>query len=293
MGNYLITGVSSGIGFETARQLIEQGHRVFGSVRKEADATRLKEALGSQLVPLHFDVTDAQAIEAAAKQVAHIVGQDGLSGLVNNAGIAIAGPLAWIDTEALAYQLDVNLLGVHRVTKAFLPLLGAHSPPRQSPPGKIIFISSVSGIFASPFLGPYCISKHALEAMADSWRRELVIYDIPVVCIEPGSVKTPIWEKARQSVPACEGTDWEAFMRSAARQIAKSESIGLPVAQVAQLIVKVLHQRRPKPRYLIASNATTFWLLSRLPARWVDAFLWHFWMKKKWRKVQQVVATNK
>ncbi len=282
MGNFVITGVSTGIGYETTRQLLARGHRVFGSVRKEADARALREKLGPAFVPLHFDLTDEAAIEAAARQVARQVGKEGLAGLVNNAGIAVAGPLAWLPTAELERQLDVNLLGVHRVTRAMLPLLGARKDAPH-PPGKVLFISSVSGLFASPFLGPYCISKHALEAMADSWRRELMIYDIPVVCIEPGSVQTPIWDKARRSVPTCEGTDWEVFMRSAARQIARSEAIGLPVEKVAALIVRVLHKRRPRARYLIASNAATFRLLSRLPAQWVDALLWHFWMKKKWR----------
>ncbi len=283
MANYAITGVSTGIGYETARQLVARGHRVFGSVRKEADAERVARELGPRFVPLLFDVTDEAAVEKAAARVAGMVGDEGLAGLVNNAGIAVAGPLAWLPTDELARQLDINVLGVHRVTKAFLPLLGARKDAPHLP-GKVVFISSVSGIFASPFLGPYCISKHALEAMADSWRRELMIYGIPVVCIEPGSVKTPIWDKARQSVPACEGTDWEPFMRSAARQIAKSESIGLPVEKVAALIVRVLHKRRPRPRYLIASNALTFRLLSVLPASWVDAFIWHLWMKKKLRR---------
>lgn len=283
MGNFVITGVSTGIGYETTRQLLARGHRVFGSVRRPADAQKLQEKLGPAFVPLVFDVTDGAAIEEAARRVAEVVDEEGLAGLVNNAGIAVAGPLAWLPTAELERQLDVNLLGVHRVTRALLPLLGARRDAPH-PPGKILFISSVSGLFASPFLGPYCISKHALEAMADTWRRELMIYGIRVVCIEPGSVQTPIWDKARQSVPACEGTDWEVFMRSAARQIARSEAIGLPVEKVAALIVRVLDKERPRARYLIASNAMTFRLLSLMPARWVDALLWHFWMKKKWRR---------
>jgi NAD(P)-dependent dehydrogenase (short-subunit alcohol dehydrogenase family) len=193
----VITGVSTGIGYAATQELIQHGYHVFGSVRKRADGERLQVTLGANFTPLYFDVTDETAIRAAAETVQRAVGDQGLFGLVNNAGIAIGGPLLHLSIDEFRRQFEVNVFGLLLVTQAFAGLLGArtHSP---HPPGRIINISSVSGRIAYPFIGPYAASKHAVEAISDSLRRELRLYGVDVIVIEPGAVRTPIWDKLEQ-----------------------------------------------------------------------------------------------
>jgi len=185
----VVTGASTGIGKSTAKVLLDHGFMVFGSVRKEADGAGLRAEFGENFSPLIFDVTDEDAIRAGAASVADALGQNTLAGLVNNAGIAVAGPLEHVPIEQFRYQIEVNVLGVFSVTQAFLPLLGTDRT-RQGTPGRIVNISSVAGKMAAPFIGPYAASKHALEGMSASLRRELMIYGIDVVIIGPGAVAT-------------------------------------------------------------------------------------------------------
>ncbi len=166
----VVTGVSSGIGHAITVDLTEQGYHVFGSVRTQEDADRVQAEFGERFMPLIFDVTDGDAVRRAADQVTAVAGEIGLAGLVNNAGIAVGGPLMHLPIDEMRRQLEVNVVGVLQVTQAFLPLLGAQpDPPFES--GRIVNISSVSGHIAYPFMGPYAASKHALEAMTDSLRR--------------------------------------------------------------------------------------------------------------------------
>ena len=195
MPDVVVTGASTGIGFAACQVLIRRGFRVFGSVRTPADADRLREKLGTNYVPILFDVTDPSSVKQAATAVREAAGEERLFGLVNNAGIAVAGPLAYLPLERFRLQIEVNLLGVHTVTQAFLPLLGTE-PSRLGEPGRIVNISSVSGRLAVPFLGAYAASKFGLEGYSDSLRRELMLFGIKVILIEPGAVVTPIWEKA-------------------------------------------------------------------------------------------------
>ena len=176
----VVTGTSTGIGHASAAELIAHGYHVFGSVRNEADGERLQAELGPAFAPLVFDVTDSDAVYSAAEAVEDVLGDDNLVGLVNNAGIAVAGPLMDIEMDKVRHQFEVNVLGVLTVTQAFLPLLGACEDASE-PPGRIVNISSVSGHTAYPFLGPYCASKHALEAFSDSLRRELLLYGVDVI----------------------------------------------------------------------------------------------------------------
>ncbi len=167
MKHVVITGVSSGIGFDGARYLVERGWHVFGSVRRTADGERVRAELGEGFTPLFFDVTDEGAIKTAAGQVSERIGETGLWGLVNNAGIAVPGPLMHLPLEEFRQQLEINVTGQLAVTQAFLPLLGVRKNASH-PPGRIVNISSVSGRIAYPFLGPFAASKHALEALSDA-----------------------------------------------------------------------------------------------------------------------------
>jgi NAD(P)-dependent dehydrogenase (short-subunit alcohol dehydrogenase family) len=249
--------------------LARAGIRVFGSVRKAVDAERLAQELGPLLVPLVFDVTDQTAIDAAAADVGRILGAQTLSGLVNNAGVAVVGPLLHLPPEALAHQLDVNVVGQLRVTRAFLPLLGAGSG-RTGAPGRIVMMSSVAGRNASPFMGPYNASKFGLEGLAECLRRELMLFGIDVVIVAPGPIATPIWDKV-------EATDDTAFADSPyfrALTIAK-EGIatgrrGFAAERVGELVLHALTTRKPKTYYVITPHPWQTRLMKWLPKRFVD-----------------------
>jgi NAD(P)-dependent dehydrogenase (short-subunit alcohol dehydrogenase family) len=181
----VITGASTGIGRATALRLDAAGFRVFAGVRRETDGESLRGVASERLVPIRLDVTDAAGIEAAAKSVEAALAGAGIRGLVNNAGIAVGAVLEFVDVEDLRRQLEVNVVGVAAVTRAFLPLVRRGG-------GRIVNVSSDSGYLAGPFLGPYTASKFALEGMSDCLRRELRAWRIPVSVIQPGSIETPI-----------------------------------------------------------------------------------------------------
>jgi NAD(P)-dependent dehydrogenase (short-subunit alcohol dehydrogenase family) len=274
MKHVLITGTSTGIGYDGARYLIEKGWHVFGSVRKEADADRLQAELGERFTPLIFDITDHDAVKTAASQVAQTVGDTGLWGLVNNAGIAVAGPLMHLPLEELRHQFEVNVISQLAVTQAFLPLLGARKDAPHAP-GRIVNISSVSGKIAYPFLGPYSSSKHALEALSDALRRELLIYGIDVIVIEPASIRTPIWDKAGELDPdRFADTDHFGIMKGVQKTLVRQGQTGIDVERVSELIWKALAEERPKTRYPLPRKLLTGWLLPRLmPDRLLDKFM--------------------
>src|SRR5690606_21827980 len=186
MKSILITGVSSGIGWSTAKLFLSKGYLVFGSVRKLVDAERLKAELGANFYPLIFDVADLKAIQAAFLHVKRILGDKALDCLVNNAGVSVNGPMAYIALEEFSEQLDINVLGLVRVTQTFLPLLGFNN---DLPKGKIVNISSGAGRVTRPFMAPYAASKHAVEAVSDGLRRELLDFGIGVTIIEPGPIQ--------------------------------------------------------------------------------------------------------
>ncbi len=266
----LITGASTGIGFATAGFLIEKGYFVFGSVRQLEDASRLSEKFGKNFKPLVFDVRDVSSIEKARKEVAKVVGENGLAGLINNAGIVVYGPLKHLPMKYFERQFEVNVFGVLKVTQAFLPLLGAKQPHKAAP-GKIINISSVSALFTNPFLVPYCASKAALESITDGLRRELLIYGIDVISILPGPVNTPIWKKAGMRGNGYEETDYKAMMRQSGKLIAKAEARSIDAEILAKLIHKILVLKHPKTRYILANNRFQIMLSRILPDRWIDS----------------------
>lgn len=267
----VVTGVSTGIGRACAKSLIDAGWRVFGSVRKEKDATAAALALGPNFTPLIMDVTDSQSIKAAAAKVESALGGATLRGLVNNAGVAVAGPVAYLPLEELERQLDVNLYGPIRVIQAFLPMLGADGR-FKGPPGRIVNMSSVAGKLASPFMSPYAMSKHALEALSESLRRELMVHGVDVVIIGPGAVKTPIWAKADEmDLGPYEKTEYGPHMKAMRDQMQAFGAQGLEPEAIAALVRKALTDPRPKTRYAALRNTFANWTLPRLlPKRIVD-----------------------
>lgn len=267
----LITGASSGIGYDAARDLTERGYHVFGSVRKQADAARVQAALGERFTPLLFDVTDEAGVKTAVAQIKQTIGNQGLFGLVNNAGIAVAGPLMHLPLDEFRYQLEVNVTGLLAVTQACLPLLGADKNALH-PPGRIVNISSTSGRTAFPFFGPYSASKYAVEALSDALRRELMIYGIDVIVINPGPIRTPIWDKAEAlEITPLVGTDYEqSLLRVKEYTIARGRA-GLPVTAVSKVIRHALESKRPHTRYPVVRKKWLNWLLPQwLPDRWLD-----------------------
>jgi NAD(P)-dependent dehydrogenase (short-subunit alcohol dehydrogenase family) len=266
--NVVITGVSSGIGRAAAEDLAAHDFRVFGSVRREADAAPLAAALGARFEPLVCDVTDASAVQAAAERVRGRMGGEGLHGLVNNAGIAVVGPLLHLTPDEMRRQMEVNLIGALHTVQAFFPLLRpAHA---GAPGGRIVNVSSVSGRFAMPFLGPYAASKHALEAFSDSLRRELLMYGVDVIVIEPGRIRTPIWDKVADAGRFAK-TDYGPILERALAEIPARNHAALPATVVARAIRRALTTRRPRVRYALPDRWWLGWFLPRrLPARWVD-----------------------
>ncbi len=247
----VVTGSSTGIGRAAVAKAVECGARVFASVRKQADAQSLVSEFGAAVTPIIFDVLDDSSVKAGAAQVAEALGNQKLFGLVNNAGVAVPGPLLYLDAEELKRQLDVNLVGVHRVTQAFAPLLGADEA-RTGPPGRIVMISSVGGQNGSPFVGPYNASKFALEGYSQSLRRELLLFGIDVIVIGPGAIATPIWDKAEgDSLTKFGNTPYGPAVEKVRDYMLKQGREGLPASDVGDLIWRVLTLEKPKTRYAI------------------------------------------
>src|ERR1700728_1139805 len=202
----VVTGVSTGIGWGTTKVLVSKGFRVFGSVRKQADADRLQREFGNGFVPLLMDITDADAVHQAAQKVGSMTGGRNLVGLVNNAGIVVSGPLLYLRPTEYKRQLEVNMVSPLVVIQAFAPLLGTDKK-RQGPTGRIVNISSSVAKVAIPLLGAYSASKFGLEGMSDALRRELMLFGIDVVIIEPGTVNTAMYNKAKKK-------DWGDFKQT-------------------------------------------------------------------------------
>jgi NAD(P)-dependent dehydrogenase (short-subunit alcohol dehydrogenase family) len=266
----VITGVSSGIGYDAAQAFVSRGYRVFGSVRRQADADRVAAELGEAFTPLLFDVTDGAAVQTAVAQVQTALNGNGLTALINNAGIAEPAPLMHLPLDDFRRHLEINVVGVLAVTQPFLPLLGAQLP-RPFAPGRIINISSVSGRIVYPFMGAYAASKHALEAMSDALRRELLLYGVDVILVEPGTVKTPIIGKFAEQVGRYMETDYGRLLQPLADTVAKREASALPVGKITEVLLQAVEAPHPKTRYPIPRKRLTGWLLPRwLPDRWFD-----------------------
>jgi NAD(P)-dependent dehydrogenase (short-subunit alcohol dehydrogenase family) len=270
----VVTGVSTGIGHAIARVLVRHGVHVFGSVRRDEDADRLRAELGSRFTPLVFDVTDAAAIHAAVPAVADALDNTTLFGLVNNAGIGIGGPLLHQSLDEVRRHIEVNAIGALAVIQAFAPLLGADRT-RAGKPGRIVNISSVAGRISAPFLGAYAASKRALEGMSHSLRRELMVYGIDVVIINPGSVATPIWDKAESASAAPYASTGYAPLlekfRAAALRAGRS---GLPADAVGDVVWTALTADSPRWFYPVLRHRLTNWTIPlALPVRVIDRLI--------------------
>lgn len=267
-GTIVVTGASTGIGAACALMLDHMGFRVFAGVRTEAASAELQRQASHRLTPIFLDVTDAATIATAAGRVAQETGAAGVSGLVNNAGIAIAGPLEFMPVDELRKQLEVNVIGQVAVTQAFLPQL------RQGQ-GRIVFIGSIAGKSAVPLMGPYSASKFALEAVADTLRLELRPWGMHVAIIEPGTIATPIWQKSLAMADALTAQLPPRALHLYGRLIQfvreRAASVrGIPPEQVARAVVHALTARLPRTRYVVGRDAQLRLVLERLPTRLRD-----------------------
>ena len=274
MQSVVVTGVSTGIGWGILKVLIQQGFRVFGSVRKTEDAERLSKEFGERFVPLFFDVTDEPAVQAAAQQVREQLNGETLFGLVNNAGIAVPAPLIHQSTDDFRHQLEVNLVSVLIVTKAFVPLLGSDRS-FEGKPGRIINVSSVGGQFGGPFLGAYAASKHGLEGFSESLRRELMLYGIDVIIIGPGSVATPIWDKAEQEdLSMYADTDYIEAARRLQKYMIEDGRKGYPPEKVGEVVLYALTIPNPRVRYSVIPGSSFRRIIQMfLPKRVIDRII--------------------
>ncbi len=275
-GAVVITGASTGIGEACALHLGKLGFRVFAGVRRQADAKSLEtRASGRSIAPLFLDLTDHSSIMSAAETVAEEVTEEvGLRGLVNNAGVAVAGPLEFLPVERLRRQLEVNVVGQIAITQAFLPLL-------RKGGGRIVNIGSISGRIATPLLGAYAASKFAMEGLTDSLRRELRPWGIPVSIVEPGRVSTPIWKKSlavadelAHELPRRALELYGPVIEKEQKTAIKAARGGIPPEKVAQAVAHALMAKRPRTRYLVGPEAWLGALAARiLPDSLLDRIL--------------------
>jgi len=272
--NIVITGTSTGIGRATALRLAAAGSHVFAGVRREEDGRSLQLEAGERLTPVLLDVTDDAAIESATTQIATQTGEQGVQGLINNAGIGVGGPLEFMSREEMRRQFEVNVFGPVAVTRAFLPLL-------RSGGGRVINVSSGGGRMASPLLGAYASSKFALEALTDALRMELHRAGIHVIIVAPGFTETPILDKDDDDVDLVirrlpeEGRRlYEEPLRAFQRTKQRFRKQATSVDKVAEVIERALLAARPRPRYAIGLDTRLLLPLHRLlPTRATDALL--------------------
>lgn len=265
----IITGASSGIGKNIAQTLAAKGYRVAACMRKSADLEKLR---GENLYPVILDVTNPASISQAMIDLKDHLEKSAKIHLINNAGIAIAGPVEGVSLEKWREQFEVNLFGLIATTQAALPFI-------RHTKGRIINISSVSGLVTAPFLGPYSASKFALEAVSDALRRELHSFGVKVVILEPGPVATPIWEKnfsqreellkgMPEKIRALYAKKMDRFITSA-KQSAKS---AVPVNDVSELVFSILQKKSPKIRYVVGNNSLKYQakIAKLMPDAWLD-----------------------
>jgi len=273
MQSVVITGASTGIGWATAKLLLDRGFRVFGSVRKQADADRLKREFGANFTPLLFDVTDEAAVLAAARQVRAALNGETLFGLVNNAGISVAGPVLELAADEFRRQMEVNVIGPIISTQAFGPLLGS-DPSLKGPKGRIVMISSVAGKNGNPMMSAYSASKHAIEGLSESLRREMMLFGIDVIIIAPGAVKTPIFSKAEEvDISAYKNSPFFPALERMRKFMLKLGESGLPAQTIAERIADALTSVRPKVRYQITADPMRRLMTAVLPKRMVDKII--------------------
>jgi NAD(P)-dependent dehydrogenase (short-subunit alcohol dehydrogenase family) len=272
-GFVVVTGASTGIGEASAIRLATQGFVVYAGVRKAADAERLQSQSLPGLRPLMIDVTDGESVKRAAAEVTNAVGNSGLKGLVNNAGVTGGGPLEFHELDDIRKMFEVNVFGLLAVTQAFVGLV-------RKGKGRIVNIGSVGGRMAVPFTGAYAATKFAVEAISDSMRVELRPWRIHVACIEPGSIATPLWERGLAT-----GMEQMARWPEEAHRLygeyiprmvdvtQRTAKAGIPPARVADAVEHALTASRPKTRYLVGNDARAQSLLRAVPDKGRDAIM--------------------
>lgn len=273
-GAVVITGASSGIGAACARHLDQLGFTVWAGVRRQADGDALVRAASPRLRVVMLDVTDPISIAEAGRAIAEGTSGSGLAALVNNAGISVAGPLELLPLADVRTQFEVNVIGALAVTQALLPSL-------RLARGRIINISSIAGLAATPFLGAYCGSKFALEAMSDALRLELAPWGIAVSLVEPGAIQSQIWQRATMSATRTLGEVPPESLALYAQPLGRMQKViagaaarAIPADAVARTVARALTASRPRTRYLVGKDARFRALLKRiLPDRAQDRLL--------------------
>ena len=275
MRSVLVTGVSTGIGRSIAEELLKSDFIVIGSVRNKEDAKYLEEHYSDNFCSVVFDVTKKDEIDKAKIEVEKILEQKKsyLSCIINNAGIAIGGPVRYLTVDNFRKQFEVNFFGLIEVSKTFLDLLIDSNKYKMK--NKIINIGSISGKRSYPFVGPYTSSKFALEGFTDAFRRELLMHDIDVILIEPGPIRTPIWEKTPDidNNPFI-GTEFEKPLRKFTKGYLAIGQKGFPPKVIGDKVVEIMNTNHPKTRYVITPNKIKNYLMPGfLPDRIVDRMI--------------------
>ena len=263
-----ITGASTGLGLDATAYMIDKGFDVIATVRKKEDGVKLQNDFGDRVFVVYMDLVDPKSINNAVKTISDHLGERGLYALINNAGVAVPGPLMYLPMEKFKFQFEVNVFGLLEFTQGLFPKL------RTEAGSRVINISSVSGLVTSPFTGAYSASKFALEALSDGMRRELMLFDIKVVIIEPGPVKTPIWRKNMNVADDYKDTPYKDLLKHAEDVIANTEANAIRPVEVSRAIYRALTLKNPRTRYIVHKKKWLFWLISRaMPDKWLDKLL--------------------
>jgi len=261
-GHLVVTGVSSGIGRAIAKSFCHRGYRVYGSVRLESQGIELVDLFGDGFLPLVFDVRDVFAVRSEVQKVVADLGGRNLTALVNNAGLGLIGPLELVDDEDFESVLSVNVLGARNVTNAFLPLLRSVGGCEA---GKIVNISSLSGILNTPLSGGYCVAKHALESLGEVYRRELLEHGIDVVSIRSGPVESEIWKKNIYTPDDDADAVYKAMARGVNQRMIDAQSGALPAVEFASIVLDIIEGRKKRCAYHVGRGSK----LSQILARWI------------------------
>lgn len=274
MKHVVITGVSSGIGKSIALELLKSEYFVIGTVRDKTDSVQFYEKYPDSFKHIECELTEPDSIKEACEEIKSYLGSNNLFALINNSGIAIGGPLMHQSIDEIKNHFEVNLFGLINMTQELLPLLGASMPPRKTP-GRIINMSSTNGKIAFPYVGAYSATKFALEAISDALRYELNIYGIKVVLIEPGIIKTKIWDKAEKAdISQYKNTDYFENLNEFRTEFVKIGREGLEPETVSSVVKKALETSKPKSRYVITNKYISEWLLPRiLPDKYLDSII--------------------
>ena len=258
----LVTGASTGIGHATTQLLARSGYAVFAGVRNESDAVRIA-SLHPNITPLTLDVTKPADIRTATA----LIRESGipLYGLINNAGIAVAGPLEFLPIDDIRKQFEINVFAPIALAQAMLPML-------REQRGRIAFIGSIAGRISAPFVGPYSASKAGLASLVDAMRQELASFGVAVSLFEFAAVKTPIWAKGRSAkdellgkLPPAAIAHYGTFIDAIVAQTEREERHGMEPRVVAEAILGALRSDHPRERYVIGKQAKLQAIVAMLP----------------------------